>query len=123
MPLPFTVEQLWEAWERVRENEGCAGADALELDRFAAELTARLDDLRGAVELPLPGGDLPQGPSASALETGPQAPTGALRRRSLAARFLSGERAPAVAPVPEFLMGLAEYSDKSIFQSKDDPER
>jgi CRISPR-associated protein Cas1 len=35
MPLPFTVEQLWEAWERVRENEGCAGADGVTVARFA----------------------------------------------------------------------------------------
>jgi len=27
MPLAFGIEQLWEAFERVRENDGCAGAD------------------------------------------------------------------------------------------------
>src|ERR1035441_64170 len=39
---------LRRAFRRVKENHGCAGADALELDRFEAELTARLADLRGA---------------------------------------------------------------------------
>jgi hypothetical protein len=36
MPLPFTCEQLWEAWERVRENEGCAGSDGVTVAHFAA---------------------------------------------------------------------------------------
>jgi CRISPR-associated protein Cas1 len=35
MPLPFTCEQLWEAWERVRENEGCAGSDGVTVAHFA----------------------------------------------------------------------------------------
>src|ERR1017187_10682622 len=41
---------LRRAFRRVKENHGCAGADAVELDRFEADLGARLDDLRGAVE-------------------------------------------------------------------------
>ena len=35
MPLPFTCEQLWDAWERVRENEGCAGCDGVTVAHFA----------------------------------------------------------------------------------------
>src|ERR1039458_2808732 len=82
---------------------------------FAAPAVERGQEARGALlgRFPLPGGDLPRGPSAAAVETGPQAPAGALRCRSLAARFLPGKRAPAVAPVSEFLMGLAQYSDKN----------
>src|SRR5439155_2816737 len=34
MLLPFTPEQLWEAWERVRENAGCAGSDGVTVARF-----------------------------------------------------------------------------------------
>jgi CRISP-associated protein Cas1 len=36
MTLPLGEEQLWEAWERVQENEGCAGADAVTVPQFAA---------------------------------------------------------------------------------------
>jgi len=36
MPLPFGVEQLWEAWERVRENEGCAGSDGVTVAQFGS---------------------------------------------------------------------------------------
>jgi CRISPR-associated protein Cas1 len=35
MVLPFTFEQLWEAWERVCENEGCAGCDGVTVAQFA----------------------------------------------------------------------------------------
>jgi CRISPR-associated protein Cas1 len=35
MPLPFGAEQLWDAWERVLENEGCAGADGVTVAQFA----------------------------------------------------------------------------------------
>src|SRR5947209_1729312 len=35
MSLPFTDEQLWEAWERVRENAGCAGSDGVTVPQFA----------------------------------------------------------------------------------------
>lgn len=31
----MTVEQLWDAWERVRENDGCAGADGVTVAQFA----------------------------------------------------------------------------------------
>ena len=27
--FPFSEEQLWEAWERVQENQGCAGSDGI----------------------------------------------------------------------------------------------
>ena len=33
--LPFGLEQMWEAWERVQENAGCAGADAVTVQQFA----------------------------------------------------------------------------------------
>jgi CRISP-associated protein Cas1 len=35
MQLPFGEEQLWEAWERVCENEGCAGSDGITVSQFA----------------------------------------------------------------------------------------
>src|ERR1039457_4176074 len=41
MSLPFTGEQLWEAWERVRENDGCAGSDGVTVAQFASR-TERL---------------------------------------------------------------------------------
>src|SRR4051794_20230114 len=36
MALPFTIEQLWESRERVRENDGCAGADGVTVAQFAS---------------------------------------------------------------------------------------
>ncbi|MBZ5726314.1 MAG: hypothetical protein LAP87_15110 [Acidobacteriia bacterium] len=35
---PLTSEELWEAWERVRENEGCAGADGVTVWQFAGRV-------------------------------------------------------------------------------------
>ena len=35
MPPPITCEELWQAWERVRENEGCAGSDGVTVAQFA----------------------------------------------------------------------------------------
>ena len=45
MPLPFTVEQLWEAWERVQENAGCAGSDGITVQQFAHRAAARIPQL------------------------------------------------------------------------------
>ena len=45
MPLPFTTEQLWEAWERVRENEGCAGCDGVTVAHFAQRAHSALPRL------------------------------------------------------------------------------
>ena len=42
---PFTTEQLWEAWERVRENEGCAGCDGVTVAHFAQRAHAALPRL------------------------------------------------------------------------------
>ena len=33
--MPFSPDQLWSAWERVQENEGCAGADGVTVHDFA----------------------------------------------------------------------------------------
>ena len=35
MALPFGDEELWTAWERVLENEGCAGVDGVTVRQFA----------------------------------------------------------------------------------------
>ena len=39
---------LYEAFERVRENNGCRGADGVTVARFAADLEAELDRLQGS---------------------------------------------------------------------------
>ncbi len=45
MPLPFHLEHLWDAWERVRENEGCAGCDGVTVERFGDRVHRELDKL------------------------------------------------------------------------------
>lgn len=45
----FTLDELRSAWERVEENEGCAGVDRVTVERFAADLDARLEELRRKV--------------------------------------------------------------------------
>jgi len=45
MALPLTDEQFWEAWERVRENEGCAGSDGVTIPQFAARAHRELPRL------------------------------------------------------------------------------
>src|SRR5665213_1259751 len=45
MPLNLTLDQLWQAWERVQENAGCAGADGLRVDQFAHDADGRLGHL------------------------------------------------------------------------------
>ena len=32
--IPLSAEQLVEAWDRVRENAGCAGVDGITVDRY-----------------------------------------------------------------------------------------
>lgn len=49
MALPFGDEYLWAAWERVRENEGCAGADGVTVRQFADRAHKRLPELRDRV--------------------------------------------------------------------------
>ena len=43
--VPFTVEQLWEAWERVQENAGCAGSDGVTVEQFARRAASRIPQL------------------------------------------------------------------------------
>jgi retron-type reverse transcriptase len=45
MPLPFGEEHLWEAWERVQENAGCAGSDGVTVDQFAHRADRRIPEL------------------------------------------------------------------------------
>ncbi len=45
MPLPIANEQMWEAWERVQENAGCAGADGLTVENFARRADRRISGL------------------------------------------------------------------------------
>ncbi len=49
MALPVGDDQLWAAWERVRENEGCAGADGVTVRQFADRAHKRLPELRDRV--------------------------------------------------------------------------
>jgi len=51
MTIPWlTHAALLHAWEHVRENHGCAGADGVTIERFATRLDSELDDLRSRVE-------------------------------------------------------------------------
>jgi retron-type reverse transcriptase len=97
MPLPLSEDDLWSAWERVRENEGCAGADGVTVHAFAqrvqrglAELLARVREgryrpypllkivvekglgtrKRGGHARPLLGGAVPVGLESPPAETG-----------------------------------------------------
>lgn len=45
MDIPLSIEQLWEAWERVLENEGCAGSDGVTVHQFAQRAHRELDRL------------------------------------------------------------------------------
>jgi CRISP-associated protein Cas1 len=49
MALPFGDEHLWAAWERVQENEGCAGVDGVTVRQFADRAHKRLPELRERV--------------------------------------------------------------------------
>jgi hypothetical protein len=44
--IPITVEQLWDAWERVQENAGCAGSDGVTVQQFAHKADRRIPALR-----------------------------------------------------------------------------
>jgi hypothetical protein len=45
VPLPLTSHDLRQTWERVRENEGCAGADGVTIHEFAQPTHRRLPEL------------------------------------------------------------------------------
>jgi len=49
MPLPFGDDHLWTAWERVQENEGCAGCDGVTVRHFAGSAHKRIPELRERV--------------------------------------------------------------------------
>jgi len=42
---PLSPDDLYQAWDRVRENEGCAGADGVTIHAFAQRLHRHLPDL------------------------------------------------------------------------------
>jgi len=42
MPLPFTADDLYSAFERVQENAGCAGADGVTVHQFASHAPAEI---------------------------------------------------------------------------------
>ena len=42
---PLSPDDLWQAWERVRENEGCAGADGITIHTFAQRVHRHIPDL------------------------------------------------------------------------------
>jgi CRISPR-associated protein Cas1 len=47
--LPISQDDLWSAWERVRENEGCAGADGVTVHAFAQRVQRALAELLARV--------------------------------------------------------------------------
>ncbi len=49
-PFDLTSDDLWDAWLRVQENEGCAGADGVTIDWFAENASRRLARLLESVE-------------------------------------------------------------------------
>lgn len=49
MALPISLNDLWEAWERVAANEGCAGSDGVTLHQFAHRAAALLERLLARV--------------------------------------------------------------------------
>lgn len=55
---PFSEEQLWEAWERVQENQGCAGSDGVTVHQFAShahrEITRLIARVRDRSYQPFP---------------------------------------------------------------------
>ena len=45
MTLAISTEQMWEAWERVQENAGCAGCDGVTVENFARRAERRIAQL------------------------------------------------------------------------------
>jgi len=43
--FPLSIDDLWRAWERVRENEGCAGADGVTIHTYAQRVQRLLPAL------------------------------------------------------------------------------
>jgi len=43
------LEELLAAWERVQENDGCAGADGVTIQRFSSDAPARIERLLNLV--------------------------------------------------------------------------
>ncbi|MCC6585124.1 MAG: hypothetical protein IT168_00265 [Bryobacterales bacterium] len=41
----IAAEELWEAWERVESNEGCAGCDAVRVDQFVHRAAREIESL------------------------------------------------------------------------------
>jgi CRISPR-associated protein Cas1 len=56
--LPFSEEDLWLAWQRVQENDGCAGCDAVTVHQFALRahrwIPRLLERLASAAYRPFP---------------------------------------------------------------------
>jgi len=56
--FPLSIDDLWRAWERVRENEGCAGADGVTIHTYAQRvqrlLPALLSHAQAAQSRPYP---------------------------------------------------------------------
>ena len=46
----FPDALLWEAWERVQENEGCAGANGVTIAHFARSAARNIERLMERVE-------------------------------------------------------------------------
>ena len=46
MAMLFNRDELFSAWERVRENDGCAGSDGVTIESFSEQLEDNLERLR-----------------------------------------------------------------------------
>ena len=45
MSTPIDLEMLWDAWERVQDNEGCAGCDGITVERYSHDVDRHLKGL------------------------------------------------------------------------------